>query len=67
MLNGEKSKKNNGLGGEIVVTEAMIEAGVLVLARYDFDMAQGLGHDPSLVEDILKASLAKISPSSEMA
>ena len=26
MLNGEKNKENNELGGEIVVTEAMIEA-----------------------------------------
>ena len=31
MLNGEKSKKNNDLGGEIVVTEAMIESGVVLL------------------------------------
>ena len=46
---------------EIVVTEAMIDAGLLVLARYDFDMSEGLGHDPELVEGVLRAGLKKMS------
>ena len=34
MLNGEKDQKNNELGGEIVVTEAMIDAGLEVYEDY---------------------------------
>ena len=60
MLNGEKSKKNNDLVGEIVVTEAMIEAAVKLvdvwLSRWIKEMSvEGhLGFEKeALVKDIL--------------
>ena len=58
MLNGEKSKENNDLGCEIVVTEAMIEAGV------DFLLLSGALHEnfsgdySDVVKSIIKESLA---------
>ena len=52
MLNGVKDKQNNELGGEIVVTEAMIEAGLNRL----IDL-QGVVDSRFLVEQVLQAAL----------
>ena len=54
MLNGVKDKKNNELGDEIVVTEAMIAAGTRLL-RASLGSETPLGSDYLLVEEIYRA------------
>ena len=53
MSKKEKGNKNNGLGGEIVVIEAMVEAGVFALIK-SIDEQQGFGHIYMMKEIIVK-------------